>query len=211
LKIVGSETVDGLLIVGTDEKRPRVIEALGLIRKHDAVRYRWLVQDLERVRIGVLSGARASFVPASRTCRLEERFVLDEKTTPQLIATVIVHEATHARLHRCGIGYGEDIRYRVEEICLKREIAFAAKLPDGLQARDQAERTIEALPDLGNAAMAKRNQEGGKEALRYLGVPEWLIKSIIRTAICARQTGLVAGRLKETALRSIRALRTLGS
>ncbi|HEV2897493.1 MAG TPA: hypothetical protein VGX71_06605 [Pseudaminobacter sp.] len=198
LKIIGSETVDGLLVVGSDEKRPRVVEALGLIRKHDAVRYGRLIQDFERILIGVLSGARASFVPATRTCQLEERFVLDEKTTLELIATVIVHEATHGRLHRCGIGYGEDIRARVEEICLKREIAFATKLPVGLQARNQAERTMEAMPDLSNAAIATRNQEGGKDALRYLGAPEWLIKSLITTAICARRISLALGILKKS-------------
>jgi hypothetical protein len=198
LKIVGSEAVDGLLVVGSDEKRSRIFEALALIRKHDPIRYRRIVQDLERIRIEVLSGALASFVPATWTCRLEERFVLDKKTTLEFIAAAIVHEATHARLHRRGIGCGEEIRSRVEEICLRREIAFATKLPLGLQARDQAERTMEAMPDLSNAAMATRNQEGGKEALRYLGVPEWLIKSLITTAICARRISLALAILKKS-------------
>ena len=50
----------------------------------------------------------ASFNHSLNACQLDERFVLDEKSGPELIASVIVHEATHARLMRCGIGYEED-------------------------------------------------------------------------------------------------------
>jgi hypothetical protein len=144
---------------------------LVLIRNHDPIRYRRLVQDLERIRIGVLSGAHASFVPATLTCKLEERFVLDKKTTPELIAGAIVHEATHGRLHRFGIGYGEDIRARVEEICLRREIAFATKLPFGLQARDRAERTIEAMP---TSAMLRWQRATKKAGRRLFAILEFL-------------------------------------
>ena len=63
-------------------------------------------------------------------CVIDERFVVDEGTTPEMIASVIVHEATHARLFRMGIGYEEGRRARVEQVCLRRELAFAAKLPD---------------------------------------------------------------------------------
>ena len=65
---------------------------------------------------------------------------------PELIASVIVHEATHARLMRCGIGYEEELRARVEKVCLRRELAFAAKLPNGEQIRAQTDPELGYLP-----------------------------------------------------------------
>jgi hypothetical protein len=44
---------------------------------------------------------------------------------------------------RCGIGYEEEIRARVEAVCFRREVAFATGLPNGEQVRQRAERTLE--------------------------------------------------------------------
>ena len=59
---------------------------------------------------------------------LDERFVTNPETTIERIASVIVHEATHARMERCGIGYAEDQRARIETVCFRRELAFAVRL-----------------------------------------------------------------------------------
>jgi len=60
---------------------------------------------------------------------------------------------------------------------VRREIAFAAKLPNGEDARDQAERTL-ALCASGeywtSAAFRERYIEGGVEVVRYMGAPGWL-------------------------------------
>jgi len=47
-----------------------------------------------------------------------------------------------------GIGYDEDIRARVERVCIRRELAFAAKLPNGEQVRQQAERILPLCDDV---------------------------------------------------------------
>jgi hypothetical protein len=102
-----------------------------------------------------------------------------------------VHEATHARLHRRGVGYEEALRARVEAICLRREIAFAAKLPDGKQLRESAKRALELCGSQDywtNAAFDERFAEGSIETAEQLGIPVWLIRTVL--ALRALRLGL---------------------
>ena len=98
-----------------------------------------------------------------------------------MIASVIVHEATHARLRGCGIGYDERIRARVETICIRRQVAFAARLPDGTLAHEEAERNLAPRPPdfWANAAFLDRHNAGSVEVLRYLGVPNYVIRMTV--------------------------------
>jgi hypothetical protein len=159
----------------------RVEEALFLIKTYDRRRYDRQRRDLERVWIRVLVGALGSYNQRLRACELDPRHVLAEDSSPELIASTIVHEATHARLFRCGLGYDEGRRSRIEAVCFRREIAFAAKLPDGEQVRDRAERqltrciTNEYWTD---AAFDARLLDDAKEALRHLEAPPWFVRAV---------------------------------
>ena len=96
--------------------------------------------------------------------------MLADTTDTALIAAVIVHEATHARLWRCGFGYDEDERHRIEAICVRRELAFARRLPDGRRLREFAQEALAISPRYWtNMASHDRHVEGSVEALRYLG------------------------------------------
>jgi len=184
--------VDGLWI-GTWEDEPepilrRIEDALSLIKHHDRVRYDRLIRDLRRVWVVTLPWELGNFTHSIHACEIDTRYCLAATTTPELIATVIVHEATHARLRRCGFGYEEEQRPRIEQICLRREIAFATRLPNGDAVRDQAERTL-TLCATGeywtDRALHERRIEGGLETLRYLGVPAWLLP-LLRMSLVAR-------------------------
>jgi hypothetical protein len=181
LRFSTARYLDGLWI-GTLESEPepilrRIEEALLLIKRHDCVRYDRLLRDLERIWVLVGTSKVACFDYKIYACVIDTRFCLAETTTPELLAAVIVHEATHARMWRCGMRYEEAKRPRIEEICLRREIVFAAKLPNGEAVRDQAERTL-TLCATGEywtgGAFHERYIEDGVEALRYLGAPNWL-------------------------------------
>lgn len=54
----------------------------------------------------------------------------------------IVHEATHARIHRSGIAYDPELRSRIETMCVKEEIAFAGRLPDPVGLIHDAQRKL---------------------------------------------------------------------
>jgi hypothetical protein len=170
---VWDETVDTELVWG------RVEGALSLIKTYDRVRYGRLIRDVERVWVCLIpSGGVAAYNGSIRTCQLDTRFVLSETSTPEVVASAIVHEATHARLRRCGIGYEEGVRARVEAVCFRREIAFTAKLPNGQEARDLAERYLEfyaADEHWTDAAVSERYVEDGMSTMRYIGIPEWLV------------------------------------
>jgi len=51
-----------------------------------------------------------------------------ERQVPEAVAMTIVHEAAHARIAARGISYLQH-RRRIEERCVREEIAFATKLP----------------------------------------------------------------------------------
>jgi hypothetical protein len=130
-------------------------------------------------------------------CELDERFVLADTTIPEQIASTIVHEATHARLRRCGFGYDEAIRARVEAIFFRRQIAFAGRLPEGALSRDEAERNLTLRPpsDWTNEAMQDRHRRGGAETLRYGGVPEWFIRFVLVSSRWISRMRRIARRL----------------
>jgi hypothetical protein len=181
LKLCDSRTVDGLLIFGSIDEIDRVDAALCVIRLHDPVRFRRLTRDLKRIWVRRLPGWLGQFDHTSWTCALDSSFVQDGETTTEMIAATIVHEATHARLHRRGIGYGEDVRVDVEAVCVRREIAFSAKLPDGALVRNQAERTLHALPDMdfSSAGHRVRLREQLERMLRGGRVPLWIVKPLL--------------------------------
>jgi len=113
------------------------------------------------------------------------RCLLAEESSATTIAATIVHEATHARLVRCGIGYKESIRSRVEIVCARRALASAAKLPDGKLVRENAQPLLDWLQQPAYAeywtseAFDKRLVEGAAQMLRDLGVPTWLANLVL--------------------------------
>jgi hypothetical protein len=155
----------------------RVEEALRLIKQYDARCYFRITRDLKRIWVNLVPDAIACYQRSLQACVLDERYVLSEKTTPQRLALTIIHEATHARLERCGLDYELKLRPRIEAVCLRRELAFVSKLPNGAELRDELVRTLEwstANPDYySNLHFEERWIEGEAGALRYLGAPEW--------------------------------------
>jgi len=180
-----SECVDGLWVGAWETTAKgetalrRVKEALLLIKSNDRLRYDRLFCDLERVWVRVLPGDLGSFNEALNMCVLDSRFVLAEATSLEVIASTIVHEATHARLSHCGIRYERTLRPRVEAVCFRRELAFAAKLPNGEQVRERAQRMLALCTSddfWTDAAFRERHVEGSLNALRHLGTPDWLVR-----------------------------------
>ncbi|WP_353644585.1 hypothetical protein [Mesorhizobium sp. WSM2239] len=182
MKQCDSRTIDGLPILSPYKKAmDRVDAGLSLIRLHDPVRYRRLTRDLKRIWLRHLPGCIGRFDPPSWTCELDSRFVQDNETTTEMVAALIVHEATHARLWRHGIRYEENIRFDVEGVCIRREIAFSAKLPEGGLVRQRAARKLDALSnmDLSDAAKRKRLRERMEGTLRGIGMPQWIVKLLL--------------------------------
>jgi hypothetical protein len=188
--------VDGLWVGSFDsEPEPalrRVEDALGVIKTYDRRRYDRLLRDLRRIWVQLTLGGLAEFDSEIGACVLDPRYVLDEANSPERIAASIVHEATHARLWRCGIGYRQELRPRVEAVCFRRERAFAAMLPNGEPIREQAELKLAGYAGHDywtDEAFRRRYEAGVAEATKFLGLPNWLIRIVMAArALCLRCT-----------------------
>jgi len=162
--------IDGLW-VGThfqsnkDEVLGRVQEAPRLIKTYDQRRYRRLISDLDRVGCGWCQEAS------------------DAMTTPSAPVSLMSDLFSLTRRAR--------VRGRVEAVCLRRELAFAHKLPDGARVREHALEVL-AMPcsSWTDRASRDRDLEGSVEALRHLGFPNWLVRALL--AIRARHSSQTA-------------------
>jgi hypothetical protein len=130
---------------------------------------------LKRVWIFLLPDGLAEYNHSLKACVLDERFGVER------IASAIVHEATHARLERCGIGYNEDLRARIEAICFRRELALAVRLPDSATLQQHIAEYLDwyqANPEyFRDAHFRERDSNGEIEMLRHIGAPDWLIRA----------------------------------
>jgi hypothetical protein len=182
-----SRSIDGLW-VGTSESTPRpglrrVEDALRLIKRYGPLHYSRVIRHLERVWVHILPDSRACYQRSLKACVLDERYVLDEATTLEQIASTIIHEATHARLESWGINYDEKLRPRIEAICFRRELAFASNLPDSAQLQEEITRTIEWYGTnadyFSDTGFRERYTQGEIEAFHYVGTPDWLIRVML--------------------------------
>ncbi len=151
-------------------------EALRLIRTYDPARFARLAKDMPGgLHVSPLAGHYAQFNPTLLSCELNSRCFRTVRD-PETLASIIVHEATHVRLSRIGIVYHEPVRLRIEAICLRREIAFSRKLPNGEVCARQAQHALDNLhvSDYTNSAFTLRAallRRRTRRSLRKKGVP----------------------------------------
>lgn len=107
----------------------RIETALQLINRTVPYRAARLRRDMR----GILcfgTGRDASlgaYVPLYRICLVDPRHVVDAVVEAQDLARTILHEATHARLHRCGFPEAVVGSKRVEAVCERAERDFDRK------------------------------------------------------------------------------------
>jgi hypothetical protein len=179
-----SRVIDGLWL-GTLEYEwqsslRRVEDALLLIKRHDALHYSRIIGNLSRIWVNLIPLGMAHYDRSLNACVIDERFIRNDATTIEQIATTIIHEATHARLEKWGIVYEEGKRKGIETICTRRELDFASKLPNGEPLRQEIAARLEWYAGdhdfYSDANFRQQHQDGEIEALRYLDAPKWLVR-----------------------------------
>lgn len=169
----------GILGTSRDDATLRRVEAaLRLIERHDPSRYRRLRRDLTRIWICPLIGAHGAYSFATRICKLDVTSA--QSATPEELASTIVHEATHA--HPClrKFGYTEAVRYRIEMLCLRQELAFARLLPGSEAMQTELHRRLQAPAMIWSDALREELQPAlATDAARSYGLPEWVIKPLL--------------------------------
>jgi hypothetical protein len=105
--------------------------ALNLIAEHDPRRMKRMARDLRWIWIKRSAFAPAFSYTSTKVCILDREYWAEQDNPAALLAAVLVHEATHARLFAHGIEYVESARARIEGLCDAQSVMFARRLPDG--------------------------------------------------------------------------------
>ena len=121
----------------------RLDEALGLIERYQPWRLRHIQRDVRAINV-VRYPCRGAFIPDQRIIVTELTFLARRDISAAPVASSILHEGVHARVHAMSVSpYARDIA-REERICRRAELAFGLALPEGLGA-PVVQRALESL------------------------------------------------------------------
>jgi len=123
--------VAGFELIDTTDDDSRIatgqlLEALRLAQDTAPRVYARMQRDVRRLIL--LKAGSPEFWPFANAIALKKATV--EAAEPSLLAMTLVHEATHARLWRVGIGYPRQARQRIEHLCVNAEVTLARNLPN---------------------------------------------------------------------------------
>jgi hypothetical protein len=158
--LVAEETVIHGLPVVVENSRPdistaavlrRLDEALDLIATYQPWRFAHLVRDVDRIWI-VRYPCRGAFFPDTRTCMTELTFLARTDISAAPVASSILHEGMHARVHAMGVSPVDRDMAHEERICRRAELAFGQALPPVL-GQPVIERALASL-ELADAEVA---------------------------------------------------------
>ena len=129
--------------ISTADVLQRLGESIDLIERHQPWRLRHLRRDLKQFRV-VRYPCRGAYFPAERACMVELTFLARRDIGPATVASTIVHEGMHARVHRMGVAEAGRDRAREERICRRAELELGQALPADIGA-PVVERAIASL------------------------------------------------------------------
>ena len=119
--------------IATAQVLARLGEALDLIEHNQPWRLRHLRRDLQEFWV-VRHPCRGSYFPQQRACLTELTFLARTDITAAPVASSIIHEGMHARVHLMGVCPEQRDPAREERICRRAELDFGRALPPELGA-----------------------------------------------------------------------------
>ena len=109
----------------------RLDDALGLIEQYQPWRLKHLQHDLKEIRVERFA-CRGAFIPDERVCITELTFLARRDISAAPVASSILHEGVHARVHAMGVSPVHRDRAKEERLCRRAELAFGESLPHHL-------------------------------------------------------------------------------
>lgn len=177
-KLTDVRTIHGLPVavvntrsdIDTELVVRRLEAALDLIARHQPWRFRRLQRDFAEIWVRRYP-CRAAYYPQARACLVELTFLANPSFSEAQIASSIVHEGVHARLHRAGIGGRPECRSREERLCREAELDFGRAVPDGELVVRRALESLqlgdeEVAPEIDWAEASRRVASADAEARR---------------------------------------------
>lgn len=146
-------TVNGIEVVLTNT-RPEIAdedvfrrmgEVLEMVERYAPARMRRLRRDLAGIEVRRFA-CRAAFFPESRRALLELTFMVNPSFGIAEIASSLLHEGVHARVHSMGVLRTPDALAKEERLCRRTELWWGHTVPDGAPVVERALASL-ALPD----------------------------------------------------------------
>lgn len=85
-------------------------------------------RSMQSIRRVVVWRGNSEYWSSTHACAVDAKLFGDDYPD-YVLASTLVHEATHARLDRADLQWREDLRARVEQICTNQQIDFAKLVP----------------------------------------------------------------------------------
>lgn len=164
--------------IETPQVVARLDAALGLIEQYTPHYFRHIRRDFAGLHVERYA-CRGAFFPAERICLVELTFIVNPAFTLAQVASTIVHEGMHARLHALGIE--AESRAREERFCRRAEIEFGSLAPGGEPVVERALAAMagsdEEVAPVIDPALARRRIA---EVDRAAAMPHWLREALGR-------------------------------
>ena len=119
--------------IATEDVLQRLDDSLALVERYQPWRLRHLRRDLRQIRV-MRFPTRGAYFAADRACMVELTFLNRRDIGPATVASTIVHEGMHARVHRMGVSEAGRDRAHEERICRRAELEFGQSLPPEIGA-----------------------------------------------------------------------------
>lgn len=119
--------------IRTEDVLDRLDDSLALIQEYQPWRLAHLRRDLKHIRV-MRFPTRGAYFPEHRACMVELTFLNRRDIGPATIASTIIHEGMHARVHRMGVSQDNRDRAHEERICRRAELEFGQALPADIGA-----------------------------------------------------------------------------
>ena len=132
--------------IATPDVLQRLDESLALVEQHQPWRLAHLRRDLRQIRV-MRFPCRGAYFAEHRACMVELTFLARRDIGPATVASTIIHEGMHARVHSMGVRQQRD-RAHEERICRRAELEFGLALPldIGAPVVERARASLE-MPD----------------------------------------------------------------
>jgi hypothetical protein len=119
--------------IATPDVLARLEESLALVERYQPWRLRHLRRDLKQIRV-MRYPCRGAYLPEYRACMIELTFLARRDIGPATVASTVVHEGMHARVHATGVSEEQRDRAREERICRRAELELGQALPPDIGA-----------------------------------------------------------------------------
>ncbi|WP_373061028.1 hypothetical protein [Gemmatimonas sp.] len=125
------EVINTRADIATADVLARLDESLALIDTYQPWRLAHLRRDIRGIRVERFA-CRGAFMPQDNVIITELTFLARRDISAAPVASSILHEGVHARVHAMGVYRTEENLPREERLCRRAELAFGQALPPEL-------------------------------------------------------------------------------